>query len=84
MGQNFDQERLRTFTPVVQKVSLQDFLPILSDPQPKISKIWKRDTFGGTLVKKTESIPQKERTQFSVARQSKAPFGHTMVSKPDS
>ncbi len=34
---NFDLERLRTFTPVVPKVSLQDFLPILGAPRPKIT-----------------------------------------------
>ncbi len=53
MGQNFDLERLRTFTPSVPKVSLQDFLPISSAPRPKIGNIWKLDTFGRPFVKKT-------------------------------
>ncbi len=33
---NFDLERLRTFTPMVPKVSLQDFLPILGAPAQKL------------------------------------------------
>ncbi len=37
--QNFDLERLRTFTPMVLKVSLQDFLPILVAPRPKITNL---------------------------------------------
>ncbi len=31
---------------MVPKVFLQDFLPILGAPQPKIGKIWKLDPFG--------------------------------------
>ncbi len=40
--QNFDLESLRTFTPMVPKVSLLDFLPILGTPWPKItnSSFW--------------------------------------------
>ncbi len=34
---NFDLERLRTFTPMVPKVSLQNFLLILGAPRPKIT-----------------------------------------------
>ncbi len=60
-SQNFDVERLRTLTPMVPKVSLQDFLPILGTPRPKIGKnrrwgakmskkSW-RETFGFTGVK---------------------------------
>ncbi len=52
---NFDLKRLQTFTPMVPKVSLQDFLPILGAPRPKIDKIWKLDPFGRTWVQKTES-----------------------------
>ncbi len=44
--QNFDLERLRTFTPIFPKVTRQDFLPILGAPRPKIGKIWKLYTFG--------------------------------------
>ncbi len=35
--QNSDLERLRTFTPMVPKVSLQDFLPISGTPWPKFT-----------------------------------------------
>ncbi len=35
-SQYFDMERLRTFTPMVPKVSLHDSLPILDAPWPKI------------------------------------------------
>ncbi len=34
---------------------LQDFLPILGAPWPKIGKIWKLAIFDGTLVKKTDT-----------------------------
>ncbi len=34
---NFELERPRTFTPMVPKVSLQDFLPILGAPRTKIT-----------------------------------------------
>ncbi len=36
-SQNFDLERLRTFTPIVPKVSLLDFLPPFGAPWPEIT-----------------------------------------------
>ncbi len=72
-SQNFDLERLRTFAPMISKVTLQDFLPILGTLRPNFGKIWKFD-FGRTLVKKTESKPQKYRTQVLVTRRSKRPI----------
>ncbi len=69
---------------MVPKVTLQDFLHILDATLPKIGKIWKPGTLGGSYVKETKLKPQKERTQVLVARQSKAPFGGTTIEKNDS